>query len=106
MGRLRRVNRPRPRGTLNRRIDKVALILARANLEAMQELWLRPRRMIWLNFLAGLARGFGIAIGLTLVAAGFLSILGRLAALNLPVIGRFIAELVRLVNLQLRSLPH
>ena len=105
MGRLRRVVPPRKRKTPGRQIDKIALILARANLEAMTELWLRPRRMIWLNFLAGLARGFGIAVGLTLVAAGFLSVLGRLAALNLPVIGRYIAEIVRLVDAQLRSLP-
>ncbi|MGE5552262.1 MAG: DUF5665 domain-containing protein [Bacteroidota bacterium] len=87
------------------KFDKLSLAMARANLEAMAELWLRPRRLIWLNFLAGLARGFGIAIGLTLVAAAFLSILGRLAALNLPVIGRYVAEIVRLVNAQLRSLP-
>jgi len=79
--------------------------MSRANLAALAELWLRPRRMIWLNFLAGLARGFGIAVGLTLVAAAFISLLGRLAALNLPLIGRYIAELVRLVELQLRTLP-
>ncbi len=57
-----------------------------------------PRRMIVINFIAGLARGFGIAIGATLLAAMFLFILFRLAQLNLPVIGRFIAELVVIVN--------
>jgi hypothetical protein len=72
---------------------------------AFVDLWLKPRRLLWLSFIAGLARGFGIAIGLTLVAAAFLSVLGHLAALNLPIIGRYIAEIVRLVNDHLRSLP-
>ena len=81
---MRRVRRPLGWAALGRILDRLSLSLARANLAAFTELWLRPRRMLWLNFLAGLARGFGIAVGLTLVAAAFLSILGRLAALNLP----------------------
>ena len=102
---MRRVRRPLGWAALGRKLDRLSLSLARANLAAFTELWLRPRRMLWLNFLAGLARGFGIAVGLTLVAAAFLSILGRLAALNLPVIGRYIAEVVKLVNTHLRTLP-
>ena len=103
---MRKVVRPRARFSFARRMDRLALALARANLGAFTDLWLRPRRMLWLNFLAGLARGFGVAIGLTLVAAAFLSILGHLAALNLPIIGQYIAELVRLVDTQLKALPH
>jgi len=57
-----------------------------------------PRRMIVINFIAGLARGFGIAIGATILGAVFLFILFRLAQLNLPIIGRFIAEIVVIVN--------
>ncbi len=102
---MRRVRRPLGGAALGRKLDRLSLSLARANLESFTDLWLRPRRMLWLNFLAGLARGFGIAIGLTLVAAAFLSILGRVAALHLPVIGRYIAEIVHLVNTQLRTLP-
>ena len=57
-----------------------------------------PRRMIFINFVAGLARGFGIAMGATLLGAIFLFVLFRVAQLNLPVIGRYIAELVVIVN--------
>ncbi len=102
---MRRARRPPGWAALGRKLDRLSLSLSRANLEAFTDLWLRPRRMLWLNFLSGLARGFGIAVGLTLVAAAFLSILGRVAALNLPVIGRYIAELVQLVNSHLRTLP-
>ena len=60
-----------------------------------------PRRMIVVNFLAGLARGLGFAIGATLLGAIFLFFLYRLASWNLPVIGEFIARVVKIVELNL-----
>lgn len=50
-----------------------------------------------MNFLGGLSRGFGIAVGITLLSALVLWFLQRLVSLNLPLIGNFIAELVRIV---------
>lgn len=76
--------------------------MERANLAEFMQLVQNPVRLIFLNFLSGLARGFGIAIGLTIIASLFLVFLSRLASLNLPIIGKFIAELVRIVNQQLR----
>ncbi|MCL6614441.1 MAG: DUF5665 domain-containing protein [Firmicutes bacterium] len=88
------------------KLDRFIFSLVKADLTARAELWFKPARLLWWNFLGGLARGFGIAVGLTIVAAAFLSFLGRLAAMNLPVIGRFVAEIVRLVELHLRGLPY
>jgi hypothetical protein len=55
-------------------------------------------RMLRTNFIAGLARGFGMAVGFTLLGAVALYILTRLANQNLPVIGNFIAEIVKIVK--------
>lgn len=87
---------------LFRKLIEVEHQLERANLAQFMELVQNPVRLIFLNFLGGLARGFGIAIGLTLIASLFLVLLTRLASLNLPVIGKYIADLVRIVNQQLR----
>lgn len=76
--------------------------LERANLAEFMKLLQHPFRIVWLNFLGGLARGFGIAIGLTIVTSLFIYLLTRLAGLNLPLIGKYIAELVRIVNGYLR----
>lgn len=76
--------------------------LERANLAEFMLLLQRPFRLIWLNFIGGLARGFGIAIGLTIVASLFILFLSKVASWNLPVIGRYIAELVRIVNAHLK----
>ena len=57
-----------------------------------------PKKMILINFLAGLARGFGIAIGATVLAAIFFIILIKIGQLNLPVIGKFIARIIKVVE--------
>jgi len=49
------------------------------------------------NFLGGIFRGLGFAVGMTVLAALVLYILQWLVLLNLPIIGDFIAELVRIV---------
>jgi hypothetical protein len=56
-----------------------------------------PRRYLMLNFMGGLFRGFGIALGMTILGAVALYILQRLVVLNLPLIGDFLADLVRIV---------
>ncbi|HBL49118.1 MAG TPA: hypothetical protein DF292_07570 [Firmicutes bacterium] len=87
--------------TLLRRIDHLNRLLERANLVEFMQLIQSPRRMLFLNFMAGVARGFGIAVGFTIIGAIFVYVLTRLASLNLPIIGEFVAQLVRIVEQQL-----
>ncbi|HEX3046186.1 MAG TPA: DUF5665 domain-containing protein [Bacillota bacterium] len=87
---------------LLKKMTEVERKLERANLAEFMQLLQRPVRLIFLNFLGGLARGFGIAIGLTIIASLFILFLTRLASLNLPVIGAYIAELVKIVNHHLK----
>jgi hypothetical protein len=88
--------------SLFNKLNEVEWKLERANLAEFMQLLQRPVRLIYLNFIGGLARGFGIAIGLTIIAGLFLLFLTKLAGMNLPVIGKFIADLVRIVNFHLR----
>lgn len=60
----------------------------------------RPGRLIWFNFLIGIARGLGTALGAGLLAGAAYFLLKRIVVLNLPVIGGFIAELSKYVNQQ------
>ncbi|MGI5853047.1 MAG: DUF5665 domain-containing protein [Bacillota bacterium] len=87
---------------LLQQIDHLNRMLERANLVEYMQLIQSPRRMFFLNFFAGVARGFGIAVGFTIIGALFVYLLTRLASLNLPIIGEFIAQLVRIVEQQLR----
>ena len=58
----------------------------------------RPGRLLWFNFLVGLLRGLGTALGAGLLAGVAYVILKRVVILNLPVIGGFIAELSKYVH--------
>jgi hypothetical protein len=68
--------------------ELVARHLERYNLEDYLEMSLHPWALIWRNFLAGIARGFGIAVGATLLVALALLLLQTLG--GLPIVGQFI----------------
>ena len=59
------------------------------------------KHLLWLNFLAGLMRGCGFAVGFSILGAVVVVIARKLALDNLPVIGEFFAEVVRMVQIKL-----
>ncbi len=61
-----------------------------------------PRRYLMINFAGGIARGLGFAVGAGLLAGLAVYLLRQVVMLNLPVIGNFIAELVKIVNQQVK----
>ena len=66
----------RDRSSLEQRL---AEYLERARLREMRELTLlNTRRLLWLNFLAGVARGFGMVVGGSLMVALLSLLLARL----------------------------
>lgn len=88
--------------TLIKKLNDVTAAMEKMNIAEYVEFIRNPRRMAYVNFIAGLSRGFGAAVGATLLAAIFIYILTRLVSLNLPIIGRFIAEIVEIVRQHLR----
>ena len=48
------------------------------------------RRIMWVNFRAGIARGFGITVGMTMVLAILIWVLTLL--MDLPVLGEYFAD--------------
>ncbi|NJD03661.1 MAG: hypothetical protein FIA99_13950 [Ruminiclostridium sp.] len=57
-----------------------------------------PRKMLFANFIGGLARGFGAAIGFTLLGAIALYLLRTVVMWKLPVIGQIITDIVNIVQ--------
>ncbi|HHU61578.1 MAG TPA: hypothetical protein GXZ55_06445 [Natronincola sp.] len=87
------------------KLEELILSLNKASIAEYIELYRKPKRLFYLNFLAGIFRGFGLAIGFTVVGALFLYILGTIASLNIPVVGEFIAEITRIVQNELAGRP-
>lgn len=91
--------------TLIKKLDKLGSAMEKAYIAEYIELYQRPIRLMYLNFLGGVVRGFGIAVGFTAMGALFLYFLGRLASLNLPIVGEFVAEIARIVQEELARRP-
>lgn len=83
-------------------LEKVTLQLEKSRIGDYVDLMQNPYRMIALNFFSGVARGFGIAFGFTILGAFVLYFLQRLVVLNLPIIGGVVAEVVKLVQLNIK----
>ena len=56
------------------------------------------KRRLFSELASCVARGIGLSIGVTVLGALLLYVLQRIALANLPIIGKFLAELVRIVE--------
>ncbi len=85
---------------LNDNISKLADHFEKANFAEYVQLMTRPWKLFWFNFLAGVFRGLGIAIGMTVIFAVVVYVLVTVMAplLQIPIIGSYIANLVDFVN--------
>lgn len=54
--------------------------------------------IIKINFIAGITRGAGFGIGITLITAIIAIMLQKMVTLNIPVIGEYITDIVRIVE--------
>jgi len=87
--------------TIKKRLDQMSEMMEKMKIADYVELMQSPYRLLWLNFIGGVARGFGIAVGFTILGAIVLYILQKLVVLNLPLIGSIIADIVKIVNQKL-----
>ncbi|MHA6484711.1 DUF5665 domain-containing protein [Paenibacillus sp. strain BS8-2] len=88
---------------VDKRLEHIASEMERTHIADYVDLLNKPLKLIWRNLLAGTARGIGIAIGFTFFAATILYVLRILGALNLPIIGDYIADIVKIVQIQLEG---
>jgi hypothetical protein len=62
------------------------------------EMLQNPKRLIWTNFIAGVARGLGMAIGATVVFALVIEALRRFVLINMFGIGSFITDIMNIID--------
>ena len=79
-------------------IDKLNKSLQRNNFLDLVELLGDRKKLFIRNFSSGIFKGIGIGIGVTLITDILLILLQKIVALNIPVIGEFIADIVDIVQ--------
>ncbi len=87
--------------SLGKKIDELAISMEKLGIAEYVEMLNNPRRLFRINFWSGVARGFGMAIGFTVLAAVVIYAMQKIVVLNMPLIGDFIADLVNIVQHQL-----
>lgn len=98
---------PRARGLrdLEDTLQRISDSLERSKIAEYVDLLNHPWRLIYLNLIAGLARGVGLAVGFTLLGAMLIYVLTRSFLLNLPLVGNFLGELVWIIQEYLKAKP-
>ncbi len=83
---------------LNNSIDKLSETLEKGNIEELTYMLGSKKQIIVRNFLAGIFRGIGIGIGITVITSILIIILNKIVALNIPLIGKYVTDIVEIVE--------
>ena len=83
---------------LLKQIDKLNKTLLKSNIIDIAQLLGNRKKLLITNLISGITRGIGIGIGVTLITAIIIILLRKIVALNIPVIGEYIADIVEIVQ--------
>lgn len=83
---------------LKNKIDKISDSLEKSNIMEMTYILGSKKEILKRNLIAGIARGVGIGIGVTLITAMLIYILQKIILLNIPIIGDYITDIVQIVE--------
>ncbi|MBQ2957655.1 MAG: hypothetical protein IJE08_14495 [Clostridia bacterium] len=86
-----------PMTRLERSLTRIIASMERIHLEEYLRYVDDRKKQFKVNFMAGLARGFGAAVGFSILGAVIIAILQRLVTTNIPLIGGFLADIVRMI---------
>jgi len=83
----RKTTRTRTGRILDKNIDKLAVYFERSEFQDYLELLGNPKRLLWVNFMAGLARGVGMFLGGGLIGTVVLAIVIAVLAWGVHALG-------------------
>ena len=72
--------------------------LDNAGLTEYVKLSQKTGKILWLNFLSGIARGLGFSIGATLVLAVVYKILARIISMNIPYLTELLQQIMNMAK--------
>lgn len=83
---------------LLQQIDNLNRTLLKSNILDIAQLLGNRKKLLITNLISGITRGIGIGIGVTIITAIIVLLLRKIVALNIPVIGEYIADIVEIVQ--------
>ena len=83
---------------LEKSIDRLIYILEKGNIEEFVFLLGNKKEILKRNLIAGIFRGIGIGIGVTVISAMLIYLMQKIVTLNIPIIGEYIADIIKIVE--------
>ena len=88
---------------INEKIDNINEKLDKSGIIEISYVLGNKKEIIKRNLLAGVSRGVGIGIGITLISAVLIYFLQKIIRLNIPILGDYIADIVSIVQKSLQK---
>lgn len=82
------------------KINKLMYLLDNKKIIESLELFNNKRKMFTRNLLSGITKGIGTGIGFTIITAIIIYVLQKIIRLNIPIIGRYINDILDIVERQ------
>lgn len=79
-------------------LDQLARRLENSGVAAYVELSLNTPRILWLNFLSGVARGLGFTVGTAIVLAFLYKLVSTMISMNIPYLTELLNELIIMIR--------
>jgi len=83
---------------INKKIDNINEKLDKSGIVEISYIMGNKKEIIKRNLLAGISRGVGIGIGITIISAILVYFLQKIIRLNIPILGDYIADIVSIVQ--------
>lgn len=81
-----------------RQMDLLARRLENSGVAEYVKLQQHTGKILWLNFLSGIARGLGFTLGSTLVLAIIYKVVSRIISMNIPFLTEILVDIVKMVQ--------
>ena len=83
---------------LLKQMDRLNKSLLESNILDIAQLLGNRKKLLLTNLIAGISRGIGSGIGVTIITALLILLLRKIVSLNIPIIGEYIADVVEIVQ--------
>jgi len=79
-------------------LDKLTQRLENSGVEEYVRLSQNTPKILWLNFLSGIARGLGFTLGTAIVLAGLYKVISKLISMKIPYLTELLTEFIIMVK--------
>lgn len=91
-----------PQEALQATVEELTRVMEKTRIAEYVQYLDRPWKLLWSNFLIGIARGLGSTIGLAIIVAIAFFVLQHIVMLNLPFISDLITKMIYTIQENLR----